>query len=176
MSSIVRRGAAALLSILCASLVGPKPLQAQGKSGVMSVNACSIAPAAELQAALGAKVRPQPIPPSTPASIGVSVCMWATMDGHKTLSVSTYGPEAVKRTISKDLKTYYESMKISNANQARRGPVVFPRVGRHASYFANPRGTGGDVILILRNDCVVTINAAGLTRDEAQKVAAAAGT
>ena len=34
----------------------------------------------------------------------------------------------------------------------------------------------GDVILILRNDCVVTINAAGLTRDEAQKVAAAAGT
>jgi hypothetical protein len=176
MSSTVRRGAAALLSILCASLVGPRPLQAQGKSGVMSVNACSIAPAAELQAALATKVRPQPIPPSTPASIGVSVCMWSTMDGRKTLSVSTYGPEAVKRTISKDLKTYYESMKISNANQARRGPIVFPRVGRHASFFANPRGSGGDVILILRNDCVVTINAAGLTRDEAQKVAAAAGT
>jgi hypothetical protein len=47
-------------------------------------------------------------------------------------------------------------------------------VGRHASYFINPRGTG-DVILILRNDCVVTINASGLTRDEAQKVAEAAG-
>ena len=175
MSSIVRRGAAALLSLLCASLVGPKPLQAQGKSGVMSVNACSIAPAAELQAALATKVRPQPIPPSTPASIGVSVCMWSSMDGRKTLSVSTYGPEAVKRTISKDLKTYYESMKISNANQARRGAIVFPRVGRHSSFFANPRGTG-DVILILRNDCVVTINAVGLTRDEAQKVAGAAGT
>jgi hypothetical protein len=97
------------------------------------------------------------------------------MDGRKTLSVSTYGPEAVKRTISKDLKTYYESMKISNANQARRGAIVFPHAGRHASYFVNPRGAG-DVILILRNDCVVTINAAGLTRDEAQKVAEAAGT
>jgi len=41
--------------------------------------------AAELQAALAAKVRPQAIPPSTPASIGVSVCIWATMDGRKTL-------------------------------------------------------------------------------------------
>jgi hypothetical protein len=175
MSSTVRRHTAALVSILCACAAAQGALHAQGKSGVMSVNACSIAPAAELQAALGAKVRPQPIPPSTPASIGVSVCMWATMDGRKTLSVSTYGPEAVKRTISKDLKTYYESMKISNAKQARRGAIVFPHAGRHASYFVNPRGAG-DVILILRNDCVVTINAAGLTRDEAQKVAEAAGT
>jgi hypothetical protein len=175
MSSALRCRAAAFVSILCACAAAPGPVHAQGKSGVMSVNACSIAPAAEIQAALATKVRPQPIPPSTPASIGVSVCMWSTMDGRKTLSISTYGPEAVKRTISKDLKTYYESMKISNANQARRGAIVFPRVGRHASYFINPRGTG-DVILILRNDCVVTINAAGLTRDEAQKVAAAAGT
>lgn len=169
----LRCRAAAFLVILSACAAAPG-LYAQGKSGVMSVNACSIAPATELQAALAAKVRPQPIPPSTPASIGVSVCMWSTMDGRKTLSVSTYGPEAVKRTISKDLKTYYESMKISNANQARRAAIVFPRVGRHASYFINPRGTG-DVILILRNDCVVTINASGLTRDEAQKVAEAAG-
>ncbi len=174
MSSAPCCRAAALLSVLCACAAGAGPLHAQGKSGVMSVNACSIAPAGELEVALATKVRPQPIPASTPASIGVSVCMWSTMDGRKTLSVSTYGPEAVKRTISKDLKTYYESMKVSNANQARRGAIVFPRVGRHASYFMNPRGTG-DVILILRNDCVVTINAAGLTRDEAQKVAAAAG-
>ncbi len=175
MSFTQRCSTVTLVSLLCAGAAAPGRLHAQGKSGVMSVNACSIAPAAELQAALATKVRPQPIPPSTPASIGVSVCMWSSMDGRKTLSVSTYGPEAVKRTISKDLKTYYESMTISNANQARRGAIVFPRVGRHASYFINPRGTG-DVILILRNDCVVTINAAGLTRDEAQKVAAAAGT
>ncbi len=175
MSSTLCCRATALVSVLCACATAAGTLHAQGKSGVMSVDACSIAPAAELQGALAKKVRPQPIPPSTPASIGVSVCMWSTMDGLKTLSVSTYGPEAVKRTVSKDLKTYYESMKISNANQGRRPPIVFPGVGKHASYFINPRGTG-DVILILRNDCVVTINAAGLSRDEAQKVAAAAGT
>jgi hypothetical protein len=165
---------AAILSLVCGVLLVSAPLAAQGKSGPRSVNACAIADAPELEAALGRKVRPQAIPASTPASIGVSVCMWATPDGRKTLSVSTYGPEAVSRTTSKDLRTYYDSMKTSNANLGRRAPIVFPGVGRHASYFVNPRGSG-DVILILRQDCVVTINANGLTRDEAQKVAAAAG-
>jgi len=147
---------------------------AQAKSGPQSVNACTLVTAAELEGALGKKVRPQPVPASTPASIGVSVCMWATGDGLKTLSVSSYGPEAVSRTATKDLRTYYESMKSSNARAGGRPAIVFPGVGRHASYFPGPQGAGG-VILVLRNDCVVTINATGLTRDEAQKVAAAAG-
>jgi len=165
---------AANLSLVGAVLALSGPVAAQGKSGPRSVNACGIADASELEAALARKVRPQPIPPTTTASIGVSVCMWATPDGRKTLSISTYGPEAVSRTTSKDLRTYYDSMKTSNANLGRRAPIVFPGVARHASYFVNPRGTG-DVILILRQDCVVTINASGLTREEAQKVAAAAG-
>ena len=54
MFSTVLRRSAALASILCAC-AAPGALHAQGKSGVMSVNACSIAPAAELQAALAAK-------------------------------------------------------------------------------------------------------------------------
>jgi hypothetical protein len=139
------------------------------------VNACAILTAAELETALGKKVRPQPVPASTPASIGMSVCLWASADGRKTLSVATHGPEAVKRTVARDLPTYYESLKTSNANLARRPAVVFPGIARRACYFVNPRDSG-DVILVLRHDCVVTVTAAGLTRDEARKVAAAAGT
>jgi hypothetical protein len=166
---------AAILSVLVWTGVGAwAPLHAQGKSGPKSVNACGVATADELAAALARKMRLQPVAASVPASIGVSVCMWATVDGRKTLSVSTYAPEAVSRTISKDLRTYYESVKSSNANLVRRSPIVFPGVARHASYFVNPRDAG-DVILILRQDCVVMINAAGLTREEAQKVAVAAG-
>ncbi len=74
----------------------------------------------------------------------------------------------------KDLPTYYESLKTSNANLARRPAILFPGVARKASYFVIPRDKG-DVILILRQDCVVNINASGLTQEEAQKVAAAAG-
>jgi len=100
--------------------------------------------------------------------------MWATVDGRRTLSVATYGPEAVKRTVTKDLRTYYDSMKSSNAQMARRPAIVFPGVARHASYFVNPKNAG-DVILILRQDCVVNITASGVTRQQAEKVAAAAG-
>ena len=148
---------------------------AQGRSGPMSVNACGVLTAAELEAAIGRKVRPQSVPASTPATLGVSVCLWATADGRRTLSVATHGPEAVKRTVSRDLPTYYESIKTSNANIGRRPAIVFPGIARRACYFVNPQGRG-DVILILRQDCMVTITAAGLTREEAQKVATAAGT
>ena len=51
---------------------------------------------------------------------------------------------------------------------------MFPGVARHASYFVNPKNAG-DVILILRQDCVINITASGLTREQAQKVATAAG-
>ena len=147
----------------------------QARSGPRSVDACAVLTQAELKEALGKAVRSSPVPASQPASIGVSVCMWATGDGRRTLSVTTYGPEAVQRTQTKDLKTYYESVKTSNANLARRAPIVVPGAGRHASYFLNPRGTGGDVVLVLRRDAVVTINASGLSREEIVKVARAAG-
>ena len=151
------------------------PAHAQARSGPRSVDACGVLTEAELKEAVGRPVRSSPVPASQPASIGVSVCMWATNDGRRTLSVTTYGPEAVQRTHARDLKTYYESVKTSNANVARRAAIVVPGAGRHASYFLNPRGTGGDVILVLRRDAVVTINAAGLSPEEIVKVARAAG-
>jgi hypothetical protein len=163
------------LTLVCACMGAASVGYGQGRSGPMSVNACGILTAAELEAALGKKARPQPVPASTPATLGVSVCLWATADGRKTLSVATHGPEAVKRTVARDLPTYYESLKTSNANLGRRPAIVFPGIARRACYFVNPRGSG-DVILVLRQDCVVTITAGGLTREEAQKVAAAAGT
>ena len=164
----------AIASLVWVTLGGASLVHAQGKSGPMSVDACGVATGEELEAALGKRVRPAAIPASSPASIGVSLCMWATVDGRRTLSVSTYGPEAVKPTITKDLPTSYESLKTSNANLARRPAILFPGVARKASYFVSPRDKG-DVILILRQDCVVNINASGLTQEEAQKVAAAAG-
>ena len=69
-------------------------------------------------------------------------CMWATVDGRRTLSVSMYGPEAVRPTITKDLPTYDESLKTSNANLARRPAILFPGVARKASYFVSPRDKG----------------------------------
>jgi hypothetical protein len=174
MPAVLRCRVAGIVSVACAVLGLARPLEAQGKSGPRSVDACGIATEAELEAALGARVRPSAIPASAPASIGVSVCMWATVDGRRRLSIATYGPEAVKRTVTRDLRTYYDSMKSSNAQMARRPAIVFPGVGRHASYFVNPKNAG-DVILILRQDCVVNITASGLTRQQAEKVAAAAG-
>jgi hypothetical protein len=168
-----RLTAAVLLALALAA--APAGLCAQGRSGPRSVNACTVATQAELEAALGTRIRPQAVPASQPASLGVSVCMWATADGRRTLSVTTYGPEAISRTSSRDLKTFYEGMKTSNANLARKPPIVLPRVARHASYFVNPRNAG-DVILVLRQDCVVTLNVFGLKREEIDAVAKAAGT
>jgi hypothetical protein len=173
---VIRKASHTLaLTLVCACVGAASVGYGQGRSGPMSVNACGILTAAELEAALGKKVRPQPVPASTPTTLGVSVCLWAAADGRKTLSVATHGPEAVKRTVAQDLPTYYESLKTSNANLGRRPAIVFPGIARRACYFVNPTGRG-DVILVLRQDCVVTITAAGLSREEAQKVAAAAGT
>ena len=126
MAAVLRCRAAAIVSVVCAVVGVAGPAGAQGKSGPMSVDACSVATSAELEAALGTRIRPSPIPASAPASIGVSVCMWATLDGRRTLSVATYGPEAVKHTVAKDLRTYYDSMKSSNAQMARRPASCSP--------------------------------------------------
>jgi len=147
---------------------------AQAKSGPRAIDACAVLTAAELQAAFGKPVMTMKVPPSTPASVGVSICMYATKDGRRNLSITTYGPEAVKRTQSQNIRNYYESMKTSTANLARHRPQVVPGAGRHATYFPNPRG-GGEVIYVLRNDCAVTIHAQGFTTEEIVAVAKAAG-
>jgi hypothetical protein len=101
--------------------------------------------------------------------------MWATADGRRTLSVSTYGPEAVRRTQAGTIETYYDSLKTSNANMTRTPAKVIPGAGRRASSF--PSATGqGTTILVLRNDCVVSINATGLAPQEVVAVAHAAAT
>lgn len=144
----------------------PMPAAPQAKSGPQSIDACGVLTRAELEAAVKRKVRPSAVPASQPTSIGVSVCMYATTDGLHTASVTTYGPEAIRRTQSKTLQAYYDAMKTSNAQLAGKPPVVIPGAGRHASFFANPRNAG-DVLLVLRDDCVVVTNLNGFTREEA---------
>ncbi len=159
---------------LLAVLVGATPAMAQGKSGPRSLDACAMVTKAELEAALARKVQPRPVPPSTPATLGVSICMWATLDGRRTLSVSTYAPEALQRTQTKTLQLYYDSLKTSNANNAGRPAQVLPGIARHASYFAAPEGLGATV-LINRADCVVVMNLTGLSKEQAIAVAKTAG-
>ncbi len=145
----------------------------QGKSGPRSLDACGLVTKAELDAALKRPVQPRPVPPSTPASLGVSTCMWATADGRRTMSVTTYTPEALQRTQTKTLAVYYDSLKTSNANNAGRPAQVLPGIARHASYFA---GSGtSSTVLVHRHDSIVIINLTGLSKDEATAVARAAG-
>jgi hypothetical protein len=145
----------------------------QGKSGPRSLEACGLVTKAELDAALKRPVQPRPVPPSTPASLGVSTCMWATADGRRTMSVTTYTPEALQRTQTKTLAVYYDSLKTSNANNAGRPAQVLPGIARHASYFA---GSGtSSTVLVHRHDSIVIINLTGLSKDEATAIARAAG-
>jgi hypothetical protein len=167
-------GLAGLL-LLPAGAAAQAAAASQAKSGPMAVDACAVLTAAELEQALGHKVKPQRVPPNTPTSAGVSVCMYASPTGRQTLSVTTHAPEAVVRTHAGTLQGYYDSIKTSNANLTGKPPQVLPGAGRHATYFMNPRDSG-DVILVLRRDCVVTINISSLKgRDEALAIAKAAG-
>jgi hypothetical protein len=147
----------------------------QAKSGPRSIDACGVLTQAELETVVKRKVRPRAVPASQPASLGVSICMYATTDGLHTVSVTTYGPEAIARTQSKTLQAYYDAMKTSNAQAAGKPPVVIPGAGRHASFFMNPRGAG-DVLQVLRNDCVVIASLNGFTREEALATGKAIGT
>ena len=161
--------------MLCVGLIlGAVPAAAQGKSGLRSVNACALLTQAELEAALARKVQPRAVPPATPATPGVSVCMCATPDGRRTLSVSTYAPEAFKRTQTRTLPGYFDSLKTSNANNAGRPAQVLPGVARRAAFFPSPNGVGG-TILIERADCVAVINVTGLSKEESAAVAKVAG-
>jgi len=160
--------------LLCLLLAMPAALVAQGKSGPRSLDACGLVTKAELDAALGRPVQPRQVPPSTPATLGVSVCMWATRDGRRTLSVTTYTPEALERTQTKTLRAFYDSLRTSHANNTGSPAQVLPGIARHASYFAAREGLGSTV-LVHRQDAVVVINLTGLTKEEAIAVAKAAG-
>jgi len=162
-----------LLSAAVVAGLFPPAVFAQAKSGVMSVDACATPSQAKLEAATTRKLKAQKIPPTTPASAGVSVCMWATPDGRQTLSVSTYSPTAVKNTQSKTIDTYFESLRTQNAQLSGR-PRVITGVSKRAVSFPSARGTG-DTILVLRTDCVVVINAAGFTPEQVAGIAKATG-
>lgn len=163
-----------LLSVLVVGvLVSPAPVMAQGKSGPQSIDACGVVTKEEIEAGLKRKIQSRPVPPATPASIGVSHCMWATPDGRRTMSVTTYGPEALKRTHTRTPQQYYDSLKTSNANNTGRPAQVLPGIGRHASFFANAQG--GSTVLVLRPDSVVVMSFTGVAKEEAAAVARAAG-
>lgn len=159
--------------LLTAAFAAGPSLGAQGRSGPRALDACGLVTKVELEEALKKKVQPRPVPPRTPATLGVSTCMWATSNGRQTMSVTTYTPEALQRTQTKTLAIYYDSLKTSNANNAGRPAQVLPGIARHASYFAAP-GTASTV-LVHRHDCIVVINLTGLSREEATGIAKAAG-
>jgi hypothetical protein len=161
-----------LLAALLAAFALPSPAFAQGKTGPRGLDACGLLTKAELEAALKKTVQPRQVPPSTPATLGVSHCMWATANGRQTLSVTTYTPEALARTQTKTLAIYYDSLKTSNANNAGRPAQVLPGIARHASYFDAPSGS---TVLVHRHDCILVMNLTGLTKEEATAVARAAG-
>lgn len=163
----------AIVVALSAALVVASDAQAQGKSGPRALDACGLVTRAELEEGLKRKIQPRPVPPSTPATLGVSHCMWATTNGRQTMSVTTYTPEALARTQTKTLQLYYDSLKTSNANNAGRPAQVLPGIARHASYFA--ASGASSTVLVHRSDSIVVINLTGMSKDEATAVARAAG-
>ncbi len=164
-------GSGAIVAMVLA--VSPNWAAAQVKSGPRALDACNLATKAELEEALKKKIQPRPVPPATPTSLGVSTCMWATTNGRQTLSLTTYTPEALQRTQTKTLATYYNALKTSNANNAGRPAMVLPGIARHASYF--PAAGTASTVLVHRQDCIVVINLTGWSKDEATAIAKAAG-
>lgn len=159
--------------LLVSGALVPVVAAAQGKSGIQSVDACTTPAKAKLEAAIGGRVMTQKVPASQPASAGVSICMWATPDGRRTLSVATYAPAALRNTQAGTIDTYYESLRTQTARVAGR-PRAIPGVQRRAVVYPAARGSG-DTILVLRSDCTVVINVAGFTPEQITAIAKAAG-
>lgn len=153
-------------------LTAAAPASAQVKSGPQAIDACAAAPKAKLEVAAGKPLKPQKISPGTPTSMGVSVCMWATADGRKTLSVTTYAPAALRNTQAKSIDAYFESLKTQNAQFSGR-PRVIAGVARRAVSFPSSRGVG-DTILVLRHDCTIVMNLGGFAPSDLPAVAKAA--
>jgi len=163
----------AAIATLIAAVAVPSTALAQGKTGPRGLDACGLVTKAELEAAIKKTVQSRQVPPSTPASLGVSHCMWASANGRQTLSVTTYTPDALARTQTKTLPIYYDSLKTSNANNAGRPAQVLPGIARHASFF--PGAGTASTVLVHRHDAIVVINLTGLSKEEATAVAKAAG-
>jgi hypothetical protein len=167
----VRHVLPACVACLCLGVAAPAV--AQVKSGPQSVDACTAVPKAQLDVAVGKPLKAQKVSPGTPTSLGVSVCMWATADGRKTLSISTYAPAAVRNTQAKTIDAYFESLKTQNAQFSGR-PKVIAGVRKRAVSFASARGVG-DTILVLRDDCAIVMNVGGFASADLPALAKAAG-
>ena len=161
------------VTFVAAAMAAPLPLRAQGKSGPRALDACGLVTKVELEDALKKKVQARPVPPGTPATLGVSTCMWDAANRRQAISVTTYTPEALARTQTKTLGVYYDSLKTSNANNTRRPAQVLPGIARHASYFTAAGASA--TVLVYRSDSIVVINLTGLSKDEATAIAKAAG-
>ena len=151
----------------------PVRSEAQAVSGINARDACTSLNQAAIEQALGAKFKNSKV--TTPARRGVSTCAWisATPRTKMSLTVTTYSPEAIKGTNQRNLRDYYESLKANHTQAAGKPAQVFPRVGKHASYFPGI-SPGSDAILVLRDDSIVIMGVAGLNRDQALKLAEAA--
>jgi hypothetical protein len=157
--------------VVCAMTISARA-HAQAVSGVGARDACISPNQAAIEQALGAKFKNAKV--TTPARRGVSTCAWVPAARSKmSLTVTTYSQEAIKGTNQRNLRDYYESLKANHTQVAHKPAQVFPRVGRHASYFPGI-SAGSDAILVLRDDYIVIMGAGGINRDQALKLAEAA--
>jgi len=160
-------------SLAACAVLWPARAQAQAVSGVNARDACASPNQAAIEQALGAKFKNAKV--TTPARRGVSTCAWVPATGRSkmSLTVTTYSQEAIKGTNQRNLRDYYESIKANHTQAAHKPAQVFPRVGRHASYFPGI-SAGSDAILVLRDDYIVVMGVGGINRDQALKLAEAA--
>lgn len=174
-SAVIRLGAGCALVAGLAALIVATPVRAraQAVSGFNARDACTSPNQAGIEEALGVKFKNSKV--TTPARRGVSTCAWisSTPKSHMSLTVTTYSPEAIKGTNQRNLRDYYESLKANHTQVAGKPAQVFPRVGKHTSYFPGI-SNGTDAILVLREDSIVIMGVAGINRDLALKLAEAA--
>ncbi len=162
-----------IASLAACVVAWPARAHAQAVSGVNARDACVSPNQAAIEQALGVKFKNAKV--TTPARRGVSTCAWvpATSRSKMSLTVTTYSQEAIKGTNQRNLRDYYESLKANHTQAAHKPAQVFPRVGRHASYFPGI-SAGSDAILVLRDDYIVIMGVGGINRDQALKLAEAA--
>ena len=174
-SVVVRYGTRWLFaaSVAACVVIMSSPAEAQAVSGINARDACASPNQAAIEQALGTKFKNAKV--TTPQRRGVSTCAWVPATGRSkmSLTVTTYSQEAIKGTNQRNLRDYYESLKANHTQAAHKPAQVFPRVGKHASYFPGI-SPGSDAILVLRDDYIVVMGVAGSNRDQALKLAEAA--
>ena len=135
-SAVARCGTGCVVILGLALVVAvPGRADAQAVSGINARDAWTSLNQAAIEGALGAKFKNSKV--TTPARRGVSTCAWipATPKNHMSLTVTTYSPEAIKGTNQRNLRDYYDSLKANHTQAAGKPAQVFPRVGKHTSYF-----------------------------------------